>query len=123
VNHSVLGHESIVKLITYRFGLGDLVRRDAKANNIGQSFDWENPQFELPDLPDPNTVASTPCALGGDRGEMPPEMLEAHEQDLQNLEDLAVRHGFDIGDGKPESIFRLPDSIKKAAVAGGIPGA
>ncbi len=122
VNHSMLGHESILKLITYRFGLGDLVKRDAMANNIGASFDWANPQFEVPDLPDPNMVASTPCALGGDRGEMPPEMLEAHQQDIQNLEDLAVRNGFQIGDGTPEEIFRLPDSIKKAAVAGGIVG-
>jgi hypothetical protein len=120
----VLGHESIIKLITYRFGLGDLVKRDAAAHNIGQSFDFKSkPSFEPPDLPDPSTVASTPCSLGGDTGGMPPEMLDAHQQDIQNLEDLAIQNGFQIGDGTPDQIFRLPDSIKKAAVAGGIPGA
>jgi phospholipase C len=122
VNHAQLGHESILKLITYRFGLGDLVKRDAMANNIGESFDWENPQFEVPDLPDPSMVASTPCSLGGDTGGMDAEMLDAHQRDIQNLEDLAVRNGFQIGDGTPEEIFRLPDSIKKAAVEGGIVG-
>jgi hypothetical protein len=88
------------------------------ANNIGKTFDWSSPSFEPPDLPDPNTIASLPCSLGGDRGELPAEFAEPHEGDLDALHDLAERHGYLIGDGKPESIFRQPDSIKKAAAQG-----
>src|SRR5262249_15250258 len=68
VSHTQLGHESIIKLITYRFGLGDLVTRDANAHNIGETFDWDATDFEPPDLPDPMQVASVPCSLGGDTG-------------------------------------------------------
>ncbi len=42
MSHTQLGHESILSLISYRFGLGSLVKRDAKANNIGQTFDWSS---------------------------------------------------------------------------------
>ena len=35
------------------------------ANNIGRSFDWERPDFEPPDLPDPPAIVTQPCALGG----------------------------------------------------------
>jgi phospholipase C len=118
VGHTQLGHESILKLITYRFGLGDLVTRDAMANNIGESFDWASTDFEPPDLPDPNTIASAPCFFGGDNGQLPSELTEAHDRDIENLEALAIQHGFEIGDGSPESIFREPDSVKQAAAEG-----
>jgi phospholipase C len=118
VSHTQLGHESILSLISYRFGLGSLVTRDAMANNIGKTFDWSSPSFEPPDLPDPNTVASIPCSLGGDRGELPAEFADAHESDLAALEDLAERYGYTTGDGKVDSIFREPDSIIKAAGKG-----
>jgi phospholipase C len=65
VRHATLGFESILKLITYRFGLGELTVRDRHATNIGETFDWAHPRFEPPDLPDPEHVASRPCALGG----------------------------------------------------------
>jgi phospholipase C len=109
----VLGHESILKLITYRFGLGDLVKRDAMANNIGQTFDWSATDLEPPQLPDPFAILSTPCALGGssDRGEL--DGVVDHQNDLAALEDLAERYGIPIGDGSLDSIFREPDSIRK----------
>ena len=115
VNHAQLGHESILKLITYRFGLGNLVTRDAMANNIGESFDWEATDFEPPELPDPSTIVSTPCFLGGDTGTTAlPAGAEAHQSDLAELEGLAERHGFEVGDGSIDSIFREPDSVKQA---------
>jgi phospholipase C len=118
VSHTQLGHESILSLISYRFGLGSLRTRDAMANNIGQSFDWEATDFAPPDLPDPSTIASTPCALGGDTGALSDEQTATHESDLAELEVLAERHGFKTGDGKPEDIFRQPHSVKTAKAAG-----
>jgi phospholipase C len=117
VSHTQLGHESIIKLITYRFGLGDLVTRDAMANNIGDSFDWDSTDFEPPDLPDPMQVASVLCSLGGDPSRTATSIHD-HESDLADLEALADRFGFKTGDGKPEDIFQQPDSVKHAVDEG-----
>ena len=65
VDHGLYGHESILKFISYRFGLGDLNKRMKFANNIGRSFEWQRPDFEEPGLPDPPTIVTQPCALGG----------------------------------------------------------
>jgi phospholipase C len=35
VEHGQYGHESVLKLISYRFGLGDLNLRQSAARNIG----------------------------------------------------------------------------------------
>ena len=45
VDHGLYGHESILKFISYRFGLGDLNTRMKFANNIGRSFEWHRPDF------------------------------------------------------------------------------
>jgi phospholipase C len=62
VSHVRFGHESILKLIEYRFGLRPLTRRDRYANNIGVSFDWSKnaAKVEVPDLPDPQHIVSKP---------------------------------------------------------------
>jgi phospholipase C len=111
VSHLPCGFESILKLITYRFGLGDLTTRDARAKNIGQSMQWDRPDFERPDLPDPDRIASSPCTLGG--GDVD-DSRQAHESDLAALEDLAERFGFPTGTGSATEIFREPDSLQKA---------
>jgi len=112
VSHQLFGFESIIKTITDRFNLGNLVTRDAQAANIGSSFDYSNPNFDLPALPDPVAVASRPCSLGG--GDLAPQSAQAHESDLAALEDLALRYGFPVGSGSPSDIFREPDSVKSA---------
>ena len=56
-------HESILKLISYRFGLGYLNKRHRYATNIGRSFDSEEATSSPPRLPDPAEIASTPCSL------------------------------------------------------------
>jgi phospholipase C len=62
VDHNVYGFESILSLIEYRFGLKALTTRDAYARNIVRSFDFESdPNYEVPDLPDPAAVASSGC--------------------------------------------------------------
>ncbi len=63
VSHMTVTHESILKLISYRFGLGYLSRRHRYASNIGQSFDWAHPRFEVPQLPNPAPPVTLPCAV------------------------------------------------------------
>jgi phospholipase C len=116
VDHGLYGHESIVKFITYRFGLGDLVKRDAMARNIGLSFDWDRPDADPPDLPDPSHIASRPCSFGG--GDVL-DSQQAHASDLAALEELAERFGFPVGDGAPQELFTEPDKVRKALAASG----
>ena len=116
VSHLRCGHESIVKLITYRFGLGDLNMRDRQANNIGNSMRWIAPQRDRPDLPDPATVVTQPCSFGGASAAQ--DSQQTHASDLAGLEELAYRHGFNTGAGKVDDIFRMPDSMRRAIARG-----
>src|SRR5204862_7058772 len=63
VSHSTLTHESILKLIAYRFGLGFLNKRHRYASQIGRTFAWEHPNFDVPNLPSPALPLTTPCSL------------------------------------------------------------
>jgi hypothetical protein len=72
---------------------------------------WTSPNFERPDLPDPNRIVSAPCTLGG--GDVL-DSQQTHASDLAALEDLAARFGFATGTGAPDQIFREPDSLQKA---------
>src|SRR5262249_54943775 len=65
VSHMTVTHESILKLVAYKFGLGYLTKRHRYASNIGRSFDWEHPNFDPPSLPDPAVPVTTPCAPHG----------------------------------------------------------
>ena len=65
VSHMTVTHESILKLLSYRFGLGYLNKRHRYASNIGRSFDWQNPNFNVPNLPLPAVPVTTPCDLQG----------------------------------------------------------
>jgi phospholipase C len=113
VSHMLCGFESIIKLITYRFGLGSLTTRDYQANNIGLSMNWDAPNLERPSLPDPERIVSNPCTLGG--GDVV-DGQQSHTSDLAALEDLAKGFGFDVGTASADQIFREPDSVQKALV-------
>ena len=65
VSHMTVTHESILKLVSYRFGLGYLNKRHRYASNIGRSFDWQNPNFDVPDLPLVLPPITTPCDVQG----------------------------------------------------------
>jgi phospholipase C len=116
VSHLLCGFESIIRLIMYRFGLGTLTTRDARANNIGLTMNWSNPNFERPDLPDPDRIVSNPCSLGG--GDVI-DGEQAHTSDLAALEDLAERFGVPIGSSSVDQIFREPNSLQTALNTGG----
>src|SRR3954447_9141112 len=109
VDHGVYGHESILKLISYRFGTGFLNKRHRYARNIGSSFEWNEPDFTPPKLPDPPVVATSPCETGGggvfDGG-------SSHAGDLADLEGLAHRHGFKVLSG--QDVFSMPESVRQA---------
>ena len=71
---------------------------------------------EMPDLPDPEHVASRPCALGG--GDvLTQESAAAHVSDLAELEALAERFGFAVGDGRAVDLFTAPDAIRRSIAA------
>jgi phospholipase C len=93
VNHGVFGHESIIKFITYRFGLGHLVLRDKKANNIGQAFNFNKHDFEPADLVDPDPPVTGPCEIS--------EGTE-HQEEFQQLADFADPVGFPVNDCTPD---------------------
>jgi phospholipase C len=116
VSHLLCGFESIIKLITYRFGLGSLTTRDYKANNIGLAMNWTSPNFDRPDLPDPVRIVSNPCSFGG--GDVI-DGEQAHTNDLAALEDLAEQFGLPIGNSSTDQIFREPNSLQTALNTGG----
>jgi phospholipase C len=63
VSHATVTHESILKLISYRFGLGYLNKRHRYASQIGRTFAWDRPNFDVPSLPSPSLPVTTPCSL------------------------------------------------------------
>jgi phospholipase C len=50
VSHRVSDHTSILRLIEQRFQLQPLTRRDARANNLLEYFDFANPHFRTPPI-------------------------------------------------------------------------
>jgi phospholipase C len=131
VDHGTYTHESILKLISYRFGLGYLNKRHRYASNIGYSFDWENPDTDVPDLPDPDApfpfgttqppaiacalqtgplAADTPTGRPAD-AEPSDEGVELNSQEMV---DYVEAVGFDYKPWKPSDVFSEPDSVTKA---------
>ena len=116
VDHGKFGHESILKLISHRFGIGYLNKRHRYAANIGHALDWEFPDFEIPQLPDPPEVATAACEFGG--GDVQ-DSQQAHVRDLDALEELAHRHGVPVYEAAPDQIFTRPDATRRAAYGRG----
>ena len=110
VSHMTATHESILKLISYRYGLGYLNKRHRYASNIGRSFDFTNADLEPPGLPDPNAILATPCGLQSGGAERP------KEHDLVALETsgLLDRLGYEVQRPTYDSLFREPDAARRA---------
>jgi phospholipase C len=112
VSHRTVTHESILKLISYRFRLGHLNKRHRYASNIGRTFNWDRPRRQPPELPDPQAIVATPCSAGGSA-----EVgMRAEPHDLVRLESSGYlkRLGYDVPDATFDRIFREPDSVAKA---------
>jgi phospholipase C len=132
VDHSIYGFESILKMIRYRYGLPPLTPRDLYANNIATAFDFENPNFTPPALPQPPEVIATPCGgsipvdsggtgapIAGPIGSPPPVAgLEVHAErtkphDLYNLvsSGFLERLHFHYEPATPATMFRHPSKL------------
>jgi phospholipase C len=120
VSHMTVTHESILKLLSYRFGLGYLNKRHRYASNIGRSFDWEKPDFDPPSLPDPGVPAVAPCSLGGSPASGMPSGEDAAAQRAEEKEGLHIGSpemltyldalGYPTETANPDQIFSHPDS-------------
>jgi phospholipase C len=112
VSHQQVTHESILKLISYRWHLGHLNRRHRHASNIGQSLDFAHPDREPPKLPDPTAIAGTPCTpvAANAKAERP------KPHDMAKLESSGVieRYGYKVLKPSFDQLFRQPDSVRKA---------
>ncbi len=108
VSHMTCTHESILKLISYRYQLGFLNKRHRFASNVGRSFDFDKRDFDPPELPDPAAIAATPCSAGGS--------ARPKEHDMVQLESsgLLERLGYEVPKVTYESLFRYPDRVRRA---------
>jgi len=125
VNHTQYGFESILAMISYKFGLAPLTKRVAHAKNIARSFDWSSkPRVKPPHLPDPKTVALQQCggstvrSLDGQGVNGP---ARPKEHDLAGLIDSGwlEQVGFDYQPAKAHIMFREPDAFLRNLAAAG----
>lgn len=108
VSHMTATHESILKLISYRYGLGYLTKRHRYASNIGRSFDFSLSDFDPPELPDPEAISAVPCSIGGSGRPKPHDLATLETSGL--LENL----GYEVPKVTYDSLFRYPDRVRKA---------
>jgi phospholipase C len=120
VSHLPVTHESILKLITHRFALGYLNKRHRYASNIGRSFDWENPNFDVPDVPTLQPPATTSCTTQlGSQAKQEARALERAERNegLHIGDPLMVDYiqsqGYSVEPATPERVFRHPRRVPK----------
>jgi phospholipase C len=115
VSHNTCMFESILKMISYRYGLGSLNKRHRYAFNIGRTFNWGKPNLSDRGLPDPPTIAATPCSAQA-RLDAEDRLARPKEHDLTSLETsgLLDRLGYEVKPTTYSSIFRKPDSVRKA---------
>jgi phospholipase C len=122
VSHQTVTHDSILKLISYTFGLGYLNKRHRYASNIGRSFDWANPNFNPPSLTPALPPLTTPCVVESPGGTSsttsePQETLGSPE-----FIDYLERAGYEIGTWDPTQFFSGPnaDRLKQQIEAAGV---
>jgi phospholipase C len=116
VSHATVTHESILKLIAYRFGLGYLNMRHRYASNVGRTLDWQNPSFDIPDLPSPPPPATVSCSAQGKRAwaETPGERREGAGLGSPEWYRYVESLGYEIQAPTADRIFRDPGRLDPA---------
>jgi phospholipase C len=115
VNHAFATFESILKLISYKFGLGYLNKRHRYATNIGRTMEWEDPTFSRPNIPDPQTIAGTPCSIQGLLGrDGRAARQKPHDMAALETSGFLDRLGYEAKEPTYSRLFRNPDSFKRA---------
>jgi phospholipase C len=117
VEHMPITHESILKLISYKFGLGYLNTRHRYASNVGLSFDWAHPNFEVPDLPSPTPPVTTPCPPSQASSSSSAESREGIELGGPEMQEYIESFGYKVPSPSYDRIFRQPDTIRRALKA------
>ena len=114
VDHTVYGFESILKLISYRYGLKPITKRVAYGRNIARSFDFESkPRLDPPNLPDPPAVISAPCP-GKAPGLRARSAAGDENHDFSEMRDNGwlERFGIEFKPATASSTFREPTKIE-----------
>jgi phospholipase C len=127
VSHLTMTPVSILKMISYRFGLAPLNRRLAYTSNIARTFDWQsNPRFDAPRLPSPDHVVGQNCPNRApsalrEPGAGAPVPQRPKEHDLAILRDSGYLRslGFHYRPATPSSTFRHPSKVVRAHRAAG----
>jgi phospholipase C len=118
VSHAVATHDSILKLISYRFGLPYLNKRHRYASNIGRTFDWENPDFSVPTLPSPLPPLTTACAVQSAVPSTSPGAVRARrnqpmEFSSPEFHEYLRRQGYPVNRAKAEETFNDPKVVER----------
>ena len=72
VGHNLYDHTSILKMVEWRWGLKPLTKRDKAARNLAETFRFDKPDTQVPNLPfvlDPGPHICLP-GVGGKAGSM-----------------------------------------------------
>jgi phospholipase C len=112
VSHAAVTHESILKLISYRYGLGYLNKRHRYASNIGRSIDFSKRDNEPPELPDPETIVATPCPAGI-TAEGTTARPKPHDMARLETSGYLDRLGFEVQEPTLDRLFRTPDRVRQ----------
>jgi phospholipase C len=112
VRHMRVTHESILKLISYRWQLGYLNKRHRYATNLGRTMDFLHPRPQPPTLPDPASIAATPCAPAASES----NLVRPKPHDMAKLQHsgLVERYGYRVLKPSFDQLFRQPDSVRQA---------
>src|SRR5204863_255028 len=107
VSHAAFTHVSILKLISYRFRLGYLNTRHRYEPDIGRTFDFSKPNYDVPDLPSPSPVVPVAC-LPAKQSPATRRSARAEGPELADLAPYAERIGYDVQPPTPERVFAHP---------------
>jgi phospholipase C len=116
VSHTTVDHVSILKMISYRFGLGYLTKRHRYASDIGRTFDFSNPNYDVPALPSPLPPVTVPCSsqAKSPAGEAATRRAERDEGgSLGDIAEYAESLGIDVKPATPDRVFAHPGRAKE----------